>query len=207
MEKTILLIRHGETDWNKCGRIQGWKDISLNKQGLMGADRLSEYIAENYPEIDAFYSSDLKRAIQTANPTTKKYNANLIQIKALREQCFGTLEGKTFDELSYEEKIIFKKIKIDKDETYQPTDNAENYPTFKNRIINECERIFYKEDENIQAIITHGGVIKVINTEILGREDIGGFYSIKNNSLTIIKIDKNKNIKLEGFNQYHFLKP
>ncbi len=205
MEKTILLIRHGETDWNDVGRIQGWVDIPLNEKGLNGAEKLGEYVKKVYPKIDVFYSSDLKRARQTASPMLKKYKANLIQKKDLREQCFGELEGKTFDELTDEETEIFNKLKVYKDETYQPNNNAESYLTFKNRVVKICNQIFFNTKDKTQAIVTHGGVIKVINTELLKMEDIKGFYAIKNNSLTVISIDNDKHIHLKSFNQSYFL--
>ena len=60
----LLLVRHGKTEWNESGRYQGISDISLSEEGLRQAEALGQRLAGE--KIDAVYSSDLKRAVQTA---------------------------------------------------------------------------------------------------------------------------------------------
>ncbi len=62
----LYLIRHGQTDWNLKGKIQGSKDIELNSNGVIQAEQLSEKIIESNYEISKIYSSQQNRAIKTA---------------------------------------------------------------------------------------------------------------------------------------------
>ncbi|MCB2043769.1 MAG: histidine phosphatase family protein, partial [Rhodoferax sp.] len=67
METTrIIAVRHGETDWNAGGRIQGMRDVPLNDKGRWQADRAARQLADSDEAVAAIYSSDLARAYQTA---------------------------------------------------------------------------------------------------------------------------------------------
>jgi len=90
-ETTIYLVRHGETDWNLEQRYQGQQDIPLNQTGIKQA----KLIAENLDSMNfsAIYSSDLKRAHQTALEIAKKVNLPITTNQALREINQGDWEG------------------------------------------------------------------------------------------------------------------
>ena len=94
----LFLVRHGETDWNKTGRYQGHTDIDLNATGIWQAERLRDRLAEQ--KIDAVYSSDLRRALHTAEIVTSRHNSlSLISLEELRELNFGKLEGLNFEQV------------------------------------------------------------------------------------------------------------
>ena len=97
----VILIRHGETDANRSLRFQGHADIPLNATGLLQSDRLARAFRNNgiLERVAASYSSDLQRAVQTAQTSLQQtpHAAPVLQ-SALREQSFGVLEGLTFDE-------------------------------------------------------------------------------------------------------------
>ncbi|MFZ5954457.1 MAG: histidine phosphatase family protein [Candidatus Dependentiae bacterium] len=63
---TLILIRHGQTDWNLAGKLQGHADIPLNAKGIEQAKRVAHYLKAKQVPITALYSSDLQRAQQTA---------------------------------------------------------------------------------------------------------------------------------------------
>jgi broad specificity phosphatase PhoE len=92
----LLLVRHGETDWNKEQRLQGHTDNPLNKNGQEQALRFSKRISKTYPDIQAIYASDLIRAYTTAVPTAKKLRLPIQKSAALREINWGELEGWLF---------------------------------------------------------------------------------------------------------------
>lgn len=95
---TILtLVRHGQTDWNLQRRYQGQKDIPLNDEGMRQAKALAVQLAGE--SFDAIYSSDLQRALQTAQEVHKGRNIDLIKDVRLREICFGEWEGELFQEM------------------------------------------------------------------------------------------------------------
>lgn len=92
----LLVIRHGETDWNAANRIQGQLDVALNARGEEQAQAVAQRLAEE--EIHELWSSDLKRANQTALHINDAHHAKIKLDVRLRERHFGILQGLTYEE-------------------------------------------------------------------------------------------------------------
>jgi probable phosphoglycerate mutase len=90
---TLLLVRHGETDWNRDRRVQGHTDVPLNATGVRQAHELAGRLA-GY-RLDAVYSSDLVRAIATAEAVAAPRGLEVVAVPGLRERSFGSWEGLT----------------------------------------------------------------------------------------------------------------
>jgi broad specificity phosphatase PhoE len=90
---TLLLVRHGETDWNRDRRVQGQTDVPLNDEGRRQAGALLLELEGR--EFDAVYSSDLARALETARILAESRALEVSTLAALREKHFGTWEGLT----------------------------------------------------------------------------------------------------------------
>ena len=113
----LLLTRHGQTDWNVAGKIQGVTDIELNETGVKQAETTREKLlnetgikqAEATREkllnqnIDVIISSPLKRAKKTAEIIKGERDIPLIIDDGLKERCFGKFEGKTREEFEFDE--------------------------------------------------------------------------------------------------------
>lgn len=93
----ILLVRHGETEWNVVERVQGWTDTKLNAAGVSQAAALAKRL-QNTP-ITAVYSSDSSRAVQTAMPIAEQHELTVQTMPGLREKGFGVWEGLTVGDL------------------------------------------------------------------------------------------------------------
>jgi probable phosphoglycerate mutase len=94
---TILLARHGETDWNRDRRVQGHADTPLNAAGRAQARALADELASE--RLDAIYASDLARASDTAWIVAERHPIDVVLRPALRERHFGTWEGMTDAEI------------------------------------------------------------------------------------------------------------
>lgn len=94
---TLLLVRHGETDWNAEHRWQGHTDVPLNDRGRAQARRLAEELAAQAPA--AVYASDLSRAVETAEIVARRLGLDVVTDPDLREMNVGSWEGLTRDEI------------------------------------------------------------------------------------------------------------
>lgn len=90
---TFYIVRHGETDWNVRGILQGQTDTELNEAGLKQSEELAEYLREL--KFDAVFSSDLSRARKTSEAVALQKKLVVTTSKALRERSFGKYEGKS----------------------------------------------------------------------------------------------------------------
>lgn len=97
MPKKIIIVRHGETDYNSKNILQGHLDIPLNETGLEQARQAAEQLKKE--KIDVFFTSDLQRALKTAQLSHAHHGKPLHITKLLREKYFGKLQGMTFDQV------------------------------------------------------------------------------------------------------------
>jgi broad specificity phosphatase PhoE len=95
--KRVIFIRPGETDWNRLGRWQGWAAVPLNERGKRQARQLANFIRNI--GMSALYTSDLKRAIETANILAERLGFVPVLDSRLRERNIGAWQGLTRDEM------------------------------------------------------------------------------------------------------------
>jgi broad specificity phosphatase PhoE len=95
---TLLVARHGETDWNRHGRWQGWADPPLNDTGRAQARRLADELRDI--AFDAVYSSDLRRAVETAEILAAPHGKPVVSDEGLREIDVGSWSGLTRAEIA-----------------------------------------------------------------------------------------------------------
>lgn len=96
MKTTLLLIRHGETNWNVLGKFQGRQNIELSEAGILQATLLEKRLTKDF---HAVYSSPLDRAFSTAEVLCKNLPLDPVPIEDLTEIHFGTWEGLTYREI------------------------------------------------------------------------------------------------------------
>jgi broad specificity phosphatase PhoE len=177
----LILVRHGESEWNKEGRIQGYQDCDLSDLGREQARRLKERL--DLERIDFAYSSTAVRAVETGR-IALAHRMDVAPRKALGEISLGVWEGVTAEELRErlpeEMDLWFRKpskVRIE---------GAELLRSFRRRVTREIARIRGERDgEASIVIITHGGVICTYLTGVLGLklDDLWRF-KIRNGSIT-----------------------
>lgn len=154
----IFLIRHGETQWNAIGRLQGSSDVELSPEGIEQARRLAAHFPAR--EVGAIYSSDLVRAVMTAEILAAKFNLPVIKVSDLRETNFGDWEGKFFDELAKEYPVEFEKFFKSPEELCPP--HGETFLESQVRAWAALGKIFVEHENQNVVVVSHGAVIRLI---------------------------------------------
>lgn len=158
----IWFIRHGETDWNRVRRLQGWKDIPMNAQGDAQAQRLATRLvrdAETQP-FAALYSSDLGRTLATAQPASEQLGLRVRPEPGLRERCYGVLEGleaHRLEELAPAAYPVWASREVD-----GVIEGAETLRQFHSRVTSTVDDIAARHDGERILMVTHGGALDII---------------------------------------------
>ena len=88
----VLLVRHGQTTWNRAGRVQGWAPTPLTERGRAQAEALADHLATE-GDLDLLRASDLRRALETAEYVARATGLEARAESAWRERDFGCLQG------------------------------------------------------------------------------------------------------------------
>lgn len=177
----LWLIRHGETDWNTQGRIQGSSDQPLNAVGLCQARRLGARLRGM--RFDAVYASDLERARVTA--ATALPDAEVQLDERLRELAYGIFEGKAWIELNEAEAAVAAHWREDPYRRRVP--GGESYDDLLARFA-----AFRAElpKSGAVAAFSHGGTIRSALYGVVGRPQDGAWrLRIDNTSITRLRFD------------------
>ncbi|WP_075255939.1 histidine phosphatase family protein [Herbaspirillum camelliae] len=159
----ILLIRHGETDWNVDKRLQGHIDIGLNAAGQRQVLALGEALAAE--GIDAVFASDLQRARDTAQAVAGTAGLT-VQIDAgLRERCYGAFEGLRHTEIEARYPDAYRQWKAREPDFRYPAGErvAETMREFYERSVQAMQRVLASGRYRKVAIVTHGGVLECVH--------------------------------------------
>jgi broad specificity phosphatase PhoE len=139
---TILLARHGETDWNREGRFQGWADPPLNELGRAQARDLAARLADD--PFDAVYSSDLRRAHETALIVAEPHRVPVVADRGLREVDVGSWSGLT-------------RAEIDERFPGHERHDGETRDAHSIRVVAALERIAHAHPGERVLVVSHGG--------------------------------------------------
>ena len=180
---TLLLVRHGETEWNAEGRIQGHTDIGLSEKGAEQARSLGQRLVDL--RIDAAYSSDLKRTSETAKLALGDRNLVLNKTSELREYHKGIFEGMTLGEIQAQYPEEYPKY-LEKDLSYAPK-GGETTRDVSIRMASIIGDIKAKHMDETVLVVSHGGVLRAAMVFLLGMElESNWSFVFGNCSLTIV---------------------
>jgi len=156
----ILIIRHGQTSWNKLKRYQGHSDIPLNEKGEQQAIALAETL--KHERLDAIISSDLLRALKTAEEIAKHHQLPVKVDSDLRERCYGIFEGMHLEEIvqQYPEQLARWQA-AEPDYVFPPGEReAESLRRFYHRAVSALHRWAETHPGQKIAVVAHFGIIE-----------------------------------------------
>ncbi len=159
---SLLLIRHGETDYNSNRRYCGFSNPPLNASGILQVKSLVKQLKEF--DVVAVYSSDLLRAVQTAKAVFPKH-----QIKTMidfRELNFGIFEGLNYSEIMEKYPGLYRDWIKDPSNVLLP--NGEEFGEFRKRVSSALFSIISLNKNKTIALVTHSGPIRLILCEVFG---------------------------------------
>jgi len=159
----IILIRHGETQWNLSGRWQGHADSALSPRGIAQADSLAPRMAKE--SVDHVYASDLERAQHTARLAGSEANWSFTLMPELRERDLGVLEGLTTDEMLVKHPDVYRSFREDGPD-YQPP-GGESFEQFCDRCSSAIEELARLHRGKKIVAVTHGGALGAIFRHVL----------------------------------------
>lgn len=204
----LLLTRHGETDWNLIHRYQGQSDVPLNQTGIRQAEQLAKRLAAE--KIDAIYSSDLSRAVDTAKivqnlqGTTNPQGLVVTTDMRWRELSFGKWERLNHEEIQaqwHDEATVWYADMVN----LSPP-GGESLLQLAERVQSALEELKSKHKGQTVLVVTHSGAIQALLCLILGM-DLKRYWQFRvlQASLTVINFHED-NAALKLFNDTSHLK-
>ena len=154
----VILVRHGQTIWNKELKYQGHSDIALTETGIRQAELVAARLARE--EISAVYTSDLSRARVTAETIACRFGLPVNIDAALREIKFGDWEGLTYENINAGWPEANRKFFTNPDEVRIP--GGETFAEVKERASAAIEKLVARHPQETIVVVTHGGTIRTI---------------------------------------------
>jgi broad specificity phosphatase PhoE len=158
---TILIARHGESDWNRERRWQGQADRPLTARGREQAEALAERLA--HVELDAVYSSDLRRTLDTARAVAERQGLDVQETSELREVDVGSWSGLTREEAEERFPDGFGLWQAG----FPGWDDGETYEAMTDRVLAAVERIAHEHAGGRVLVVSHGGPIRALHAAAL----------------------------------------
>jgi len=203
----ILLLRHGETDWNRVDRIQGWGDIPLNERGREQACAASQFLARQYPHVDRVVSSDLPRAAETAEAVVATQAFADLDVEydsRWRQRHYNVYEGQRADRF-FEENPEFAVIDGLEGAKRNVPEEGESYAEFRDRVLDSWVEL--QSTDGTVLLVTHSGAIRTVIAAVEGTgiERALLEYDVDNGSITEMVVDDG--VHLAAVNRVGHLSP
>lgn len=197
MTTRLYLVRHGVTKWNDERRFQGHSDVPLSELGRLQAEKVARRLRGI--ELDAVYSSDSTRAIDTARFIAEQHRLPVIQLKELREIDFGEWEGKEFERLLEEQSELVERWLYDS--VNNPIPGGESYTELRDRVIPKVLEIIRTHQGSSVCIVAHSGPIKLTLCHVLGLEPSERRrFDLANASLSMITYTDDTKLRVSFLN-------
>ena len=173
MGTDILLVRHGQTEWNRVVRFRGRTDLGLDQVGWTQARALARRLA-NWP-IKAIYTSPLRRARQTAEPLARQLGLSIQPTEGLLDIDYGRWQGRTPEEVAQAEPRLYQ-LWLEEPQRVQ-IPGGESLSLVQQRVRLTMEEVVARHPDEMVLLIGHQVVNKVLICTLLGL-DLASFWRI-----------------------------
>lgn len=180
----LWLVRHGETDWNSLGKLQGRSDIPLNNTGISQAEECRDVLKESH--WDVIVTSPLKRAKETTDVINKELKLPIIEMVEFIERNYGDAEGMTVKE----------RLTAFPDKNYP---NQEDRKSLNKRVMDGVEKINQLYSGKKVLLVAHGAVINSILAQFSNGEIGSGKTKLINACISNIEY-VNEKWKIRDYN-------
>ncbi|MCI6284082.1 histidine phosphatase family protein [Selenomonas sp.] len=154
----IIYIRHGQTEWNVAGKYQGQTDVALTPLGVEQAAALAKFFP--VPHIDAIYSSDLSRAMRTAEAVAKRFGLTVQPRRELRELHFGEWEGCSLAAMNEGWPELYRDFFRHPDRLAIP--GGETFPHLQQRATACIAELCRAHEGQTIAVVAHGAILRTL---------------------------------------------
>ncbi len=188
--KRLIILRHGETEWNREERFRGMADLPLTEKGLQQAKSAAERIATLKPQV--IYSSPLRRTIQTAEIVADPLGLPVQPSEDLRDIDYGLWQGLSLKEAYHK----YRKGYLDWLHSPQLVKfpQGESLPIVQERVNRLLKNVIEADREDVILFVTHKVVCKVLLISLLGA-DLSHFWQIKQD-VAALNIFEKRNVFL-----------
>ncbi|MFQ5996528.1 MAG: histidine phosphatase family protein [Dehalococcoidales bacterium] len=198
----IMIVRHGETEWNVGEIFRGRIDIELNETGMKQAELLAEYLSKL--KIDAIYSSPLKRALRTAEITAGYHNLNVNIAPGLIDFNYGQWQGRSHQEVKDKYKELYTAWTNHPEQVKMPA--GESLDEVRKRAMGTVTEVITRYKGTV-VLVSHRVVNKVLICALLGLDN-SHFWNIRQDTCGMTTFTyENEQFILTKHNDTSYLEP
>lgn len=176
----IVLVRHGQTEWNKHERFRGWIDIELDETGLKQAEAAAPRIAQW--EVEAIYSSPLKRTMATAQIIANRLGLPVVPLEGIIDMNFGVWQGLSIGEVKQNYPKLFELWHNNPHRLEIP--QGESLEEVRKRAVATIDDIAARHENEMVTLVTHRVVCKMLLCHLLGLDN-SHFWQIEQDTTAI----------------------
>ena len=186
----LCLVRHGETAWNAERRIQGQLDVPLSRVGHAQARAAAHRLARE--DFSAIYSSDLSRALHTAEAAALRLKLPIGRQAALRERHYGVLQTLTYAEFERRHPAAHARFQA-REEAFALPGGGESLRQFADRVNRCIDAIVAAHPGGQVLVVTHGGVLDVLHRRASGKPlSVPRDFEIPNAALNRMEVEQGR---------------
>lgn len=181
---STLVVRHGETEWNATGRIQGWAPVGLSETGREQAERVAEELAS--ADVDAVVASDLDRAVETADPIADAVGVPVETDARLRERDFGVYQGLSSSGF-FDRVPELDLLENGSDAAAYTPESGESWVAVRDRVNAAFEAL--TDRSGTVVVVTHVNPIRLIVGEHRGLDVVRSLTELSAANCSVTEID------------------